>query len=92
MKSVSNLLEIDLIHLTKASFLGCCQDDFKKPRQLRIYITGGIGDVEALLDEIRDAMGDRMNDTDWDITFEEVKRFGDHGPLHKGTIGFIEKP
>ena len=37
-------------------------------------------------------MGDRMNDTDWDITFEEVKRFGDHGPLHKGTIGFIEKP
>ena len=67
-------------------------DDLGKPRQLRIQITGGIGDVEALLDEIRDAMGDRMNDTDWDITFEEVKRFGDHGPLHKGTIGFIEKP
>ena len=67
-------------------------DDLGKPRQLRVQITGGIGDVEALIDEIRDAMGDRMNDTDWDITFEEVKRFGDHGPLHKGTIGFIEKP
>ena len=35
-------------------------------------------------------MGDKLNDTDWDMTFEEVKRFGDHGPLHKGTIGFIE--
>ena len=63
-----------------------------KLRQLRVQITGGIGDVEALIDEIRDAMSDRMNDTDWDITFEEFKRFGDHGPLHKGTIGFIEKP
>ena len=63
-----------------------------KLRQLRVQITGGIGDVEALIDEIRDAMSDRMNDTDWDITFEEFKRFSDHGPLHKGTIGFIEKP
>ena len=67
-------------------------DDLGKPRQLRVQITGGIGDVEALLDEIRDAMGDNLNDTDWDMTFEEVKRFGDHGPLHKGTIGFIQKP
>ena len=66
--------------------------DLGKPRQLRVQITGGIGDVEALLDEVRGAMGDKLNDTDWDMTFEEVKRFGDHGPLHKGTIGFIEKP
>ena len=66
--------------------------DVGKPRQVRVQVTGGIGDVEALLDEIRAAMGDGINDTDWDITFEEVKRFGDVGPLHKGTIGFIQKP
>ena len=66
-------------------------DDLGKPRQLRVQITGGIGDVEALLHEIRGAMDNRINDTCWDKTFELVKRFGDHGPLHKGTIGFIAK-
>ena len=64
----------------------------EKLRQLRVQITGGIGDVEILINEVRHAMVARMNDTDWDITFEEFKRFGDNGPLHKGTIGFIEKP
>ena len=44
---------------------------------------------EALLDVIRTLLT-RINDTDWDMTFEAVKRFGDR-PLHKGTIGFIAK-
>ena len=66
--------------------------DLGKPRQLRVQISGGIDDVEALLDEVRDAMGDRMNDTDWELNFEEIKPFGDKGPLHKAVIGFIQKP
>ena len=66
-------------------------ENLGKPRQIRVHITGGISDVEALLDVIRDAIDNRVNDTDWDMTFEAVKRFGDHGPLHKGTIGFIAK-
>ena len=83
-------MKLTTLHRARAPDWGL--DDLGKPRQLRVQITGGIGDVEALLDEVRGAMGDKLNDTDWDITFEEVKRFGDHGPLHKGTIGFIEKP
>ena len=56
-----------------------------KPRQLRFQVTGGIGDVEAAMEVLRDLYGE-----DWMVTFEEVKRFGEVGPLHKGVIGFVE--
>lgn len=82
---------MDLTDLMQSQVPSCCLDDFEKPRQLRVQVTGGLRDVEALLNAIRYAMGDSLNDTDWYMTFEKVKRFGDRGPLHKGTIGFIEK-
>ena len=68
-------------------------DDYLgKPRQLRMQITGGRGDVEALIEEIKAAMADRLQDSDWELTLEDVQRLGDVGPLHKGNLGFITKP
>ena len=60
-----------------------------KPRQVRIQLTGGIGDLEAWsqdLAEIADERGFVQHFQDG------PKRFGDHGPLHKLTIGYIQKP
>jgi hypothetical protein len=27
----------------------------------------------------------------WDLTWDELVRFGEHGPLHKWTFGFTSK-
>ena len=62
-----------------------------KPRQLRIQVTGGSSDVELLVEELKDSIGQSFNQAKWILSFEEIRRFGDRGPLHKGTIGFIEK-
>ena len=60
-----------------------------KPRQIRIQITGGIGDLEgwkADLSEIAEERGFTQH-------FEDgPKRFGDVGPLHKLILGYIQKP
>lgn len=60
-----------------------------KPRQVRIQLTGGLGDLEAWkqdLDEIAEDRGFVQH-------FQEgPTRFGDHGPLNKLTIGYIQKP
>ena len=63
-----------------------------KPRQLRIQVTGGSSDVELLMKQVKDSMDHGFNKVRWLLSFEEIRRFGDHGPLHKGSIGFIEKP
>lgn len=60
-----------------------------KPRQVRVQLTGGLGDLEAWkseLDEVADERGFIQHFQDGPI------RFGDHGPLHKLTIGYIQKP
>lgn len=58
-----------------------------KHRQLRGRITGGLQDVEAFRAQIL-----RSVDLEaWDLTWDEVGRFGDHGPLHKWTFGFTAK-
>ena len=60
-----------------------------KPKQVRIQLTGGIGDLEAWkadIDEIAEERGYVQH-------FEDgPTRFGDVGPLHKLIIGYIEKP
>ena len=60
-----------------------------KPRQIRFQITGGIGDLEAWkkdLDVIAEERGFAQH-------FEDgPTRFGDVGPLHKLTLGYIQKP
>ena len=59
-----------------------------KPRQVRIQLTGGIGDLEAWkadLDEIAQERG-------FVQTFEDgPKRFGDVGPLHKLIVGYAQR-
>ena len=62
-----------------------------KPRQLRIQVTGGSVDVELLMKEVKASMAKSFNKAKWSLHFEEIRRFGNSGPLHKGTIGFIEK-
>jgi len=62
-----------------------------KPRQLRIQVTGGSSDVELLVKQVKDSMSQGFNKVEWIHSFESIRRFGNHGPLHKGTIGFIEK-
>ena len=60
-----------------------------KPRQIRIQLTGGIGDLEAWsqdLAEIAEERGFVPNFQDG------PRRFGDHGPLHKLVLGYITKP
>ena len=60
-----------------------------KPRQVRIQLTGGIGDIEAWKQDL-DAIAAERGFTQ---TFEDgPTRFGDVGPLHKFTAGYIQKP
>lgn len=60
-----------------------------KPRQVRIQLTGGLGDVEVWAEEIRGI----ADDQGFVQHFEDgPKKFGDHGPLHKFILGFIQRP
>lgn len=59
-----------------------------KHRQIRGRITGGLSDVEAFRAQtLRNVDHDQ-----WDLTWDEVDAFGDHGPLRKWTFGFTTKP
>ena len=58
-----------------------------KPRQVRVQLTGGIEDVDKWsydLDSLAANNNFRRNFQDGPTPF------GDHGPLHKVVIGFIE--
>ena len=60
-----------------------------KPRQVRIQLTGGIGDLEAWsqdLAEIAEEKGFVQHFQDG------PRRFGDHGPIHKLLLGYIQNP
>jgi hypothetical protein len=60
-----------------------------KPRQVRIQLTGGIGDLEAWAEDLAEIAEERG----FVQHFQDgPTRFGDHGPLHKLTIGYIQKP
>ena len=60
-----------------------------KPRQIRLQITGGIGDLEAWKKDLDEVAFERG----FVQSFEEGPiRFGEVGPLHKLTIGYIQKP
>lgn len=61
----------------------------RKPNQVRIQLTGGLQDLEPWADEIR-AIAEEKGFVQH---FEDgPKRFGDHGPIHKFVLGFIEDP
>ena len=60
-----------------------------KPRQVRIQLTAGLGDLEAWkqdLDEIAEDRGFVQHFQDGPT------RFGDVGPLCKLVVGYIQKP
>lgn len=60
-----------------------------KPRQVRIQLTGGIGDLEAWKQDLDGVAEDRG----FAQHFQDgPNRFGDVGPLHKLIIGYIQKP
>jgi hypothetical protein len=56
-----------------------------KPRQIRFQITAGVGDLQDMEELLRDEL-----EGDWDLTFRDLKAFGDHGPMHKLSLGFIQ--
>lgn len=58
-----------------------------KPRQLRGKISAGLPDIETF----KDFLNDYAAENDWDLTFEDLKRRGDYGPLHDYAFGFVEK-
>jgi hypothetical protein len=56
-----------------------------KPRQVRVQLTGGIGDVERFFERIQEI----AEEEGFVLTFKDgPKRFGDFGPLHKTQFGF----
>lgn len=59
-----------------------------KHRQLRGRFTGGQQDVEAF----RELLLGSVDPDQWDLTWDELDSFGDHGPLRKWTFGFTTKP
>lgn len=59
----------------------------RKPNQVRIQLTGGVGDLATFSQLLRDYAADNG----WALTLdEEPQPFGDRGPLHKQRIGFVE--
>lgn len=61
----------------------------RKPRQVRVQLTAGVGDLEAFSDALRQ-YADREG---WALTLDEDPiPFGDHGPLCKKRLGFIQAP
>jgi len=60
-----------------------------RQRQLRGYLTGGIGDVERFLERIQQV----AEEEGFALSFVDgPKRFGEVGPLHKLSFGFTTKP
>ena len=60
-----------------------------KPRQVRIQLTGGIGDLEDWAKELH-AIAEEKGFTQH---FQDgPTRFGDVGPLHKVVLGYIQNP
>ena len=60
-----------------------------KPRQVRIQLTGGIGDLEAWSQDLAEIAEERG----FVQHFQDgPTRFGDVGPLHKLVIGYIQNP
>jgi hypothetical protein len=60
-----------------------------KPRQVRIQLTGGIGDLEAWAEDLH-AIAEEKG---FAQHFQDgPTRFGDHGPIHKLVLGYIQKP
>jgi len=57
-----------------------------KPRKLRFQITGGSQDLKDMESLLRD----ELTECGWEVNFYEYKPFGDHGPMHKLSLGFIE--
>ena len=59
-----------------------------KPRQIRGKICAGLPDIEqyqAFLADFADELG-------FSLTFEDLKRRGDHGPLIDYTWGLTQDP
>jgi hypothetical protein len=59
-----------------------------KPRQIRGKVCAGLPDIEefqAFLAEFSDDLG-------FSLTFEDLRRRGDHGPLFDYTWGLTEDP
>jgi len=59
-----------------------------KPRQIRGKVCAGLPDIEnfqAFLAEFADDLG-------FSLTFEDLRRRGDYGPLHDYTWGLTEDP
>jgi len=60
-----------------------------KPRQVRCEFSGGVADIE----EFREALTQFAEENGWAVTLStEPVRFGEHGPLHRCRVGFIQKP
>ena len=65
------------------------QKETPRHRQIRIQLTGGIGDLEAWEEEINAIAEDKG----FVPNFQDgPRRFGDHGPLHKLVLGYVTKP
>ena len=63
----------------------------RKPRKIRIHISGGISDVLHLSQRLKVTLNSHeFNGTNWEIDFDNLQRFGDVGPLHKASLGFVE--
>ena len=63
----------------------------RQPRKLRIHITGGIKDVDLLMRRISKTLNEHeFIGVHWVPDFNNLERFGELGPLHKGSLGFSE--
>ena len=58
-----------------------------KSRQLRGRFTGGIDDIRAF----RELMLKSVDSEEWDLSFDQIDRFGEKGPIRKWTFGFTSK-
>lgn len=57
-----------------------------KPRQLRGKISAGLPDIEAF----KIFLTDFADENDMEITYEDLRKRGDYGPLHDFNFGLVE--
>ena len=57
-----------------------------KPRQIRGKLTAGLPDIERL----KGYLSDFAEDEGFHLTYEDLKRRGDHGPLHDYNFGLTQ--